>query len=82
MEKVVTKIPDKRKYYPVRTGNSLPQLRKWLKWAKKNTKGQRFIIVNEYKMSMRDAKTPELKKYWEYRYGSKLESKYMIYGGY
>ena len=82
MEKVINKRPDKKKYYPVRAGDNLTKLREWLKWAKKTSKGQRFIIVNEYKIRMAEAKTPELKKYWKYRYGAGLESKYDIYGSY
>ena len=75
--KVTTTYPDSKKYYPVRAGNSLPELRKWINWAKKNYKGQKLIIVNEYKIRMKDKK---YRDYWKMRYKLNLESKYIVYG--
>lgn len=71
--------PNKFKWYPVRAGNSLPELRKWIRWAKKNYKEQRFVIVDYYKKRMKDKKNRE---YWKMRYKGGMEDKYMVYGTY
>ena len=76
--KVQIKIPDKRKWYPVRSGNSLTNLRKWINRAKKNSK-QKFVIVDYYTPRMKDKKYQE---YWKARYMGGHESKYMVYGSY
>lgn len=81
MERVQLKKPDKSKWYLVRTAKTLKPLRKWLKWAKKTSKGQRFIIVDAYKSSMKRAKTPELKEYFKYRF-SGPDDRYEVYGTY
>ncbi len=78
--KVQTKIPDRRKYYPVRAGNSLTELRRWIKWSKRSMNPkQRFVIVDYYTPRMKDKK---LKEYWKARYMGGHESKYMVYGSY
>lgn len=81
MVKIQLKIPNKNKYYPVRAGNSLSDLKKWITYAKRNYPKQKFIIVDYYKQRMKDKKNRE---YWKSRYNSPLglESKYMVYGTY
>lgn len=66
-------------YYPVREGNNLTELKKWIKWAKKNYPKQKFVIVDLYKKRMKDKK---YKEYWKTRYMGGHESKYMVYGSY
>ena len=77
--KVQLKEPDRRKYYPVRSGDNLTDLRKWIKWAKRNYPKQKFVIVDYYTPRMKDKKNRE---YWKARYNSPLglETKYMVYG--
>ena len=79
MVKIQKKIPDKHKYYHVREGNSLPDLKIWIKWAKKNHPAQKLVIVDVYNPRMKDKK---LKSYWTMRYKAGYESKYMVYGTY
>ena len=82
MVKVQQKVPNPALYYPVRAGNSLTDLKKWMKWAKKNYPKQKLIIVDYYTPRMKD-KRSEIRKYWKYRYSNpNLESKYMVYGTY
>ena len=77
--KVQLKEPDKRKYYSVRAGNNLTELKKWIKWAKRNYQTQKFVIVNKYKQRM---KSKKYKEYWKTRYMEGQESKYMVYATY
>ncbi len=77
--KIQLKEPDKRKWYPVRSGNSLTTLKRWINWAEKKSPKQRFIIVDYYKKRMADKK---YKEYWKVRYMGGHESKYMVYGTY
>ena len=76
--KVQLKEPDKRKWYPVRNGNSLTTLKKWINWAKKDS-NQKFVIVDYYTSRMKDKK---YKEYWKARYMGGHESKYMVYATY
>lgn len=69
----------KYKYYPVRTGNSVTALRKWIGWAKKTSPKQKFVIQNLYAERMKDKKW---KAYWKMRYKTGNEEKYLVYGSY
>ena len=79
--KITTRIPDRNKYYLVRTGNSLTDIKRWINWAKKTTPKQRFILVDNYtpKIKIKDA---TMKKYWKFRFGGGYENKYHVYGSY
>lgn len=69
---------NKRKYYPVRAGNSLSELKRWIKWAKEDHSGQRFIIEDIYSKRMKSKE----KAYWKMRYKIGMEDKYIVYGSY
>jgi len=72
--------PDKHKYSPVRSGNDLTELNKWIMWAKKNHPEQKFILVNDYKRHIKDK---EHREYWKMRHSmSSGKSKYTIFGSY
>lgn len=79
--KITIKIPNKSKYYPVRTENSLSRINKWVKYARKEYPQQKLIIVNNFKIKMA-TKDKETKKYWKLRFKGGYEPKYVVYGSY
>jgi len=73
-----TKIPNKEKYYPVRSSNSKTDIKQWVSWAEKHHPEQKFIIVDDSKAKLKS----EYKDYWKFRYKQKLDEKYHVYGTY
>lgn len=80
--KIHLKAPDRHKYTSVRNGNDLTKIKRWMKWAKKNYPGQRFILVNNYKAKMLSAKDKKTRDYWKVRFKGGHEDKYIVYGSY
>ena len=79
MVKIQIKEPDKKKYYLVRTENTIAKINKWINFAKKEFPKQKLIIVNNYKRRMLDKKN---KDYWIMRFKKGYENKYYVYGSY
>jgi len=79
--KITTMIPDRNKYYLVRTGNSLTDIKRWINWTKKTYPKQKLILVDTYTPKMKN-KDMNMRKYWKLRFGSGYEHKYYVYGSY
>ncbi len=45
---VIGYTPDRHKYYAIRTGNSLPSLRKWIRWSLKNHVNPKELLILDY----------------------------------
>jgi len=75
-----TTRPDKNKWYQVRGSNNLSELRKWKKWAEKNSGNQKFIIVDNNAVIKKEQ--PQDLEYFKMREKAGLEDKYNVYGTY
>jgi hypothetical protein len=76
--KLVLKV-DKSKYYPVRAGNNLTELRQWVKWAEKNSGNQKFILYDLFKDK---SISKENMEYFKRRIKGGFEERYTVYGSY
>lgn len=72
--KYESQIINKYKCYPVRGGNSLPKLRKWMNWARKNYPKQEMILIDNIE-NMKDRLSKIRRK-------ANLDYRYSIYGSY
>jgi len=73
-DNVLNYIPDKRKYYLVRTENSIVKVRKWLKFATKKS-NQKFIVIDRINLFKSNS-------YWRMRHKDGYEDRYHIYATY
>jgi hypothetical protein len=77
------KRPDRDKYYPIRSANSLPKLKSWIRrYANVKFPTQKIIVVDELGLALRGEKDKNRIKLAKMRVKAGYDSKYMAYGSY